>query len=198
MCLFLPLSSSIAGLVNNGEAMIFIPHFQNVIKKQLLQKSCHGFTLPDPTVCFSLAYALLPPHKSTHHAVHLFSSTVYLNYTVFFIVYPFLHLSVYASFLTSFYFPSAPFTIWTYPCSPCPPQSSLQPRAPSPTSPDDFPMNVKQAYKAFAAVPRSLAVLEPPQVGCATRTLHGCQRQKHAVVIGSSHPAPSWQEPSAL
>uniref|UniRef100_A0A672J3U6 PDZ domain-containing protein n=1 Tax=Salarias fasciatus TaxID=181472 RepID=A0A672J3U6_SALFA len=47
------------------------------------------------------------------------------------------------------------------------PTTSLQkvnrPRAPSPTSPDEFPMNVKQAYKAFAAVPRSLAVLEPPQ-----------------------------------
>uniref|UniRef100_A0A669B9I6 Protein scribble homolog n=1 Tax=Oreochromis niloticus TaxID=8128 RepID=A0A669B9I6_ORENI len=41
------------------------------------------------------------------------------------------------------------------------------PRAPSPSSPDEFPMNVKQAYKAFAAVPRSLAVLEPPQVGRA-------------------------------
>uniref|UniRef100_A0A8C5I2Q7 Protein scribble homolog n=1 Tax=Gouania willdenowi TaxID=441366 RepID=A0A8C5I2Q7_GOUWI len=40
-----------------------------------------------------------------------------------------------------------------------------QPRAPSPISPDEFSMNVKQAYKAFAAVPRSLAVLEPPQVG---------------------------------
>uniref|UniRef100_A0A3Q1EB22 Protein scribble homolog n=1 Tax=Acanthochromis polyacanthus TaxID=80966 RepID=A0A3Q1EB22_9TELE len=39
----------------------------------------------------------------------------------------------------------------------------LNPRAPSPTSPDEFPMNVKQAYKAFAAVPRSLAVLELPQ-----------------------------------
>ncbi|XP_028289678.1 protein scribble homolog isoform X18 [Gouania willdenowi] len=38
-----------------------------------------------------------------------------------------------------------------------------QPRAPSPISPDEFSMNVKQAYKAFAAVPRSLAVLEPPQ-----------------------------------
>uniref|UniRef100_A0A3Q0ST58 Protein scribble homolog n=1 Tax=Amphilophus citrinellus TaxID=61819 RepID=A0A3Q0ST58_AMPCI len=43
----------------------------------------------------------------------------------------------------------------------------LKPRAPSPSSPDEFPMNVKQAYKAFAAVPRSLAVLEPPQVGRA-------------------------------
>uniref|UniRef100_A0A671XUF9 Protein scribble homolog n=1 Tax=Sparus aurata TaxID=8175 RepID=A0A671XUF9_SPAAU len=42
-----------------------------------------------------------------------------------------------------------------------PPPPPLQPRAPSPTSPDEFPMNVKQAYKAFAAVPRSLAVLEP-------------------------------------
>uniref|UniRef100_A0A8C9XV81 Protein scribble homolog n=1 Tax=Sander lucioperca TaxID=283035 RepID=A0A8C9XV81_SANLU len=40
-----------------------------------------------------------------------------------------------------------------------------KPRAPSPTSPDEFPMNVKQAYKAFAAVPRSLAVLEPPSPG---------------------------------
>uniref|UniRef100_A0A8C2ZHS9 Protein scribble homolog n=1 Tax=Cyclopterus lumpus TaxID=8103 RepID=A0A8C2ZHS9_CYCLU len=39
------------------------------------------------------------------------------------------------------------------------------PRAPSPTSPDEFPLNVKQAYKAFAAVPRSLAVLEPPSPG---------------------------------
>uniref|UniRef100_A0A3Q4MQJ8 Protein scribble homolog n=1 Tax=Neolamprologus brichardi TaxID=32507 RepID=A0A3Q4MQJ8_NEOBR len=51
------------------------------------------------------------------------------------------------------------------------PTTSLQkvsrPRAPSPSSPDEFPMNVKQAYKAFAAVPRSLAVLEPPQVGRA-------------------------------
>uniref|UniRef100_A0A8C5I5U2 Protein scribble homolog n=1 Tax=Gouania willdenowi TaxID=441366 RepID=A0A8C5I5U2_GOUWI len=47
------------------------------------------------------------------------------------------------------------------------PTTSLQkvnrPRAPSPISPDEFSMNVKQAYKAFAAVPRSLAVLEPPQ-----------------------------------
>lgn len=34
-------------------------------------------------------------------------------------------------------------------------------------------MNVKQAYKAFAAVPRSLAVLEPPQVGRAARTRPG-------------------------
>uniref|UniRef100_A0A8C5I2R8 Protein scribble homolog n=1 Tax=Gouania willdenowi TaxID=441366 RepID=A0A8C5I2R8_GOUWI len=42
-------------------------------------------------------------------------------------------------------------------------QKVSQPRAPSPISPDEFSMNVKQAYKAFAAVPRSLAVLEPPQ-----------------------------------
>ncbi|XP_068438193.1 protein scribble homolog isoform X6 [Clinocottus analis] len=46
---------------------------------------------------------------------------------------------------------------------PSPFDSQTSPRAPSPTSPDDFPMNAKQAYKAFAAVPRSLAVLEPPQ-----------------------------------
>ncbi|XP_047205324.1 protein scribble homolog isoform X16 [Girardinichthys multiradiatus] len=46
---------------------------------------------------------------------------------------------------------------------PSPFNSQTSPRAPSPCSPDDFQMNVKQAYKAFAAVPRSLAVLEPPQ-----------------------------------
>ncbi|XP_077952163.1 protein scribble homolog isoform X33 [Gasterosteus aculeatus] len=46
---------------------------------------------------------------------------------------------------------------------PSPFDSQTSPRAPSLTSPDELPMNVKQAYKAFAAVPRSLAVLEPPQ-----------------------------------
>ncbi|TWW70794.1 Protein scribble -like protein, partial [Takifugu flavidus] len=46
---------------------------------------------------------------------------------------------------------------------PSPFNSQTSPRAPSPTSPVEFPMNVKQAYKAFAAVPRSLAVLEPSQ-----------------------------------
>lgn len=40
-----------------------------------------------------------------------------------------------------------------------------QPRAPSPDTIEEFPLNIKQAYKAFAAVPHSLAVLEPPQVG---------------------------------
>uniref|UniRef100_A0A8C6NU60 Protein scribble homolog n=1 Tax=Nothobranchius furzeri TaxID=105023 RepID=A0A8C6NU60_NOTFU len=46
---------------------------------------------------------------------------------------------------------------------PSPFNSQTSPRAPSPSSPDELPLNVKQAYKAFAAVPRSLAVLEPPQ-----------------------------------
>ncbi|XP_035467692.1 protein scribble homolog isoform X4 [Scophthalmus maximus] len=46
---------------------------------------------------------------------------------------------------------------------PSPFNSQTSPCAPSPTSPEEFPMNVKQAYKAFAAVPRSLAVLEPSQ-----------------------------------
>ncbi|XP_018613289.1 protein scribble homolog isoform X3 [Scleropages formosus] len=40
---------------------------------------------------------------------------------------------------------------------------AYQPQAPSPRSPDDFPINIKQAYKAFAAVPPSLALLDPPQ-----------------------------------
>ncbi|XP_053715023.1 protein scribble homolog isoform X1 [Synchiropus splendidus] len=46
---------------------------------------------------------------------------------------------------------------------PSPFNSQTSPCVPSPISPDELPMNVKQAYKAFAAVPRSLAVLEPPQ-----------------------------------
>uniref|UniRef100_A0A674P468 Protein scribble homolog n=1 Tax=Takifugu rubripes TaxID=31033 RepID=A0A674P468_TAKRU len=76
---------------------------------------------------------------------------------------PFLSLSVrltvclYSSHLLDL--PHEP----TPPSMPHPAPSSLQPRAPSPTSPVEFPMNVKQAYKAFAAVPRSLAVLEPSQ-----------------------------------
>lgn len=80
---------------------------------------------------------------------------------------------------------------------PHPAPSSLQPRAPSPTSPVEFPMNVKQAYKAFAAVPRSLAVLEPPQVGCDAWTASGSQPETHAVMIGWSHPAPSSLELAA-
>uniref|UniRef100_A0A3B1J3G6 Protein scribble homolog n=1 Tax=Astyanax mexicanus TaxID=7994 RepID=A0A3B1J3G6_ASTMX len=46
---------------------------------------------------------------------------------------------------------------------PSPINSQTTPRAPSPDSFDEFPINIKQAYKAFAAVPHSLAVLEPPQ-----------------------------------
>uniref|UniRef100_A0A8B9LT79 Protein scribble homolog n=1 Tax=Astyanax mexicanus TaxID=7994 RepID=A0A8B9LT79_ASTMX len=38
-----------------------------------------------------------------------------------------------------------------------------KPRAPSPDSFDEFPINIKQAYKAFAAVPHSLAT--PPPCG---------------------------------
>uniref|UniRef100_A0A8C2ZI64 Protein scribble homolog n=1 Tax=Cyclopterus lumpus TaxID=8103 RepID=A0A8C2ZI64_CYCLU len=63
----------------------------------------------------------------------------------------------------------------TRPSMPLPKTSPpLQPRAPSPTSPDEFPLNVKQAYKAFAAVPRSLAVLEPPQL---PRSLSGPEQR---------------------
>uniref|UniRef100_A0A8C7N002 Protein scribble homolog n=1 Tax=Oncorhynchus kisutch TaxID=8019 RepID=A0A8C7N002_ONCKI len=49
-------------------------------------------------------------------------------------------------------FPLARPTSWT------PPQ--LQPRAPSPDTIDEFSLNPKQVYKAFAAVPHWLAVLE--------------------------------------
>ncbi|XP_061569601.1 protein scribble homolog [Cololabis saira] len=66
---------------------------------------------------------------------------------------------------------------------PSPFNTPTSPRAPSPTSPDEFPMNVKQAYKAFAAVPRSLAVLEPPQ------DLYG--------VRNNYHTTPHSQEPES-
>ncbi|XP_060730069.1 protein scribble homolog isoform X15 [Tachysurus vachellii] len=46
---------------------------------------------------------------------------------------------------------------------PSPVNSQTTPRAPSPDTFNEFPINVKQAYKAFAAVPHSMAVLEPPQ-----------------------------------
>uniref|UniRef100_A0A672J086 Protein scribble homolog n=1 Tax=Salarias fasciatus TaxID=181472 RepID=A0A672J086_SALFA len=64
---------------------------------------------------------------------------------------------------SAFFYHMNPSSLPPPPPPPTLPAPSLQPRAPSPTSPDEFPMNVKQAYKAFAAVPRSLAVLEPPQ-----------------------------------
>ncbi|XP_075936732.1 protein scribble homolog isoform X10 [Anarhichas minor] len=67
---------------------------------------------------------------------------------------------------------------------PSPFDSQTSPRAPSPTSPDEFPMNVKQAYKAFAAVPRSLAVLEPPQ------DLYGVRNNFHPKQPSPESPSP--------
>ncbi|XP_029313961.1 LOW QUALITY PROTEIN: protein scribble homolog [Cottoperca gobio] len=67
---------------------------------------------------------------------------------------------------------------------PSPFNSQTSPRAPSPTSPDEFPMNVKQAYKAFAAVPRSLAVLEPPQ------DLYGVRNNFHPMQPSPESPSP--------
>ncbi|XP_057680943.1 protein scribble homolog isoform X7 [Corythoichthys intestinalis] len=47
---------------------------------------------------------------------------------------------------------------------PSPFNSQTSPRAPSPTPPYEFPVNAKQAYKAFAAVPRSLGAPESEQL----------------------------------
>lgn len=133
---------------------------------------------PSPTVCLSLAYiplSLSLSYETSHHAVHLFFSSL-LQRCCFFhsLPSPPCLLFVRPPHLLLF-FPSAPFTTSTSPTLHDPHSNlpHLQPRAPSPTSPDEFPMNAKQAYKAFAAVPRSLAVLEPPQVGCAARTRPG-------------------------
>uniref|UniRef100_A0A8C9XVU3 Protein scribble homolog n=1 Tax=Sander lucioperca TaxID=283035 RepID=A0A8C9XVU3_SANLU len=71
---------------------------------------------------------------------------------------------------------------------PSPFNSQTSPRAPSPTSPDEFPMNVKQAYKAFAAVPRSLAVLEPPQ------DLYGVRNNFHPKQPSPESPSPGGRD----
>lgn len=127
----------------------------------------HCFELSKPYCLSFLAYSLLSHMKP---AAMLFtcsppqSSSTLL---VFFIVCPLVHVSVCLSS------PPPPLPYRPLPPSLRDPLPTLQPRAPSPSSPDEFPMNVKQAYKAFAAVPRSLAVLEPPQVGRAVRTQPG-------------------------
>ncbi|XP_051796746.1 protein scribble homolog isoform X3 [Acanthochromis polyacanthus] len=71
---------------------------------------------------------------------------------------------------------------------PSPFNSQTSPRAPSPTSPDEFPMNVKQAYKAFAAVPRSLAVLELPQ------DPYGLRNSVHPVQPSPESPSPGGKD----
>ncbi|XP_029698389.1 protein scribble homolog isoform X9 [Takifugu rubripes] len=71
---------------------------------------------------------------------------------------------------------------------PSPFNSQTSPRAPSPTSPVEFPMNVKQAYKAFAAVPRSLAVLEPSQ------DLYGVRNNFHHRQSSPESPSPSGKD----
>ncbi|TNM96512.1 hypothetical protein fugu_016173 [Takifugu bimaculatus] len=128
-----------------------------------LRRVCHR---RGSSSCYRLFLAFIPllPLQTSRHVAHLFSSS--LQQYCFYHSRPsppFLSLSVrltvclYSSHLLDL--PHEP----TPPSMPHPAPSSLQPRAPSPTSPVEFPMNVKQAYKAFAAVPRSLAVLEPSQ-----------------------------------
>uniref|UniRef100_A0A3P8WZT1 Scribble planar cell polarity protein n=1 Tax=Cynoglossus semilaevis TaxID=244447 RepID=A0A3P8WZT1_CYNSE len=67
---------------------------------------------------------------------------------------------------------------------PSPFNSQTPPLAPSLTSPDELPLNVKQAYKAFAAVPRSLAVLEPPQ------DLYGMKNSFYPNQVSPESPSP--------
>ncbi|KYO28584.1 leucine-rich repeat-containing protein 1 isoform F [Alligator mississippiensis] len=50
------------------------------------------------------------------------------------------------------------------------PDDSKAPRAPSPPSPDEVPVNVKQAYKTFAAVPLSHPLLESQELHGQTST----------------------------
>ncbi|XP_051796752.1 protein scribble homolog isoform X9 [Acanthochromis polyacanthus] len=85
--------------------------------------------------------------------------------------------------------PSSDFTRTDSPIREAPYSPTIQPpRAPSPTSPDEFPMNVKQAYKAFAAVPRSLAVLELPQ------DPYGLRNSVHPVQPSPESPSPGGKD----
>uniref|UniRef100_A0AAY5KKV9 Protein scribble homolog n=1 Tax=Esox lucius TaxID=8010 RepID=A0AAY5KKV9_ESOLU len=70
---------------------------------------------------------------------------------------------------------------------PSPINSQTSPRAPTSDTIDEFPLNPKQAYKAFAAVPHSLAVLEPPP----PQELYG-QRNN----VPSNQLSPSSETPS--
>lgn len=83
--LFLPLTSSIAGLVNNEETVIS-SHTSSWLfhKGAHSEKSLMAFNSSGPTVCFSLAYVPPLSHETSRHAVHLFSSTVFFNYAGFF------------------------------------------------------------------------------------------------------------------
>ena len=158
-----------------------------------------ALNFPGPTVRLSLAYSPPLSHETSRHAVHLFSSTVFFNSAGFFhslpsppSLCPSVCLCVYPPRLLLPYEPTPS------PSMPTPPPPPLQPRAPSPTSPDEFPMNVKQAYKAFAAVPRSLAVLEPPQVGRAARTPPGHNDTSMLCWLVGLAPPPSWLEQAVL
>uniref|UniRef100_A0A8D3DAP4 Protein scribble homolog n=1 Tax=Scophthalmus maximus TaxID=52904 RepID=A0A8D3DAP4_SCOMX len=89
----------------------------------------------------SLTHSLLPHVEPA--VMFTFSSTVFFNFAV-------VHSlpSTPCVCLSSL---PPPFIIWTPPTLHAFWSSPLQPCAPSPTSPEEFPMNVKQAYKAFAA-----------------------------------------------
>uniref|UniRef100_A0AAV2L6Z3 Protein scribble homolog n=1 Tax=Knipowitschia caucasica TaxID=637954 RepID=A0AAV2L6Z3_KNICA len=71
---------------------------------------------------------------------------------------------------------------------PSPFNTPTSPRAPSPSSPADLPMTVKQAYKAFAAVPRSQAVLESPQ------DLYGVRNNFHPQQSSPETPSPGGKD----
>ncbi|KAL1006904.1 hypothetical protein UPYG_G00078720 [Umbra pygmaea] len=65
---------------------------------------------------------------------------------------------------------------------PSPINSQTSPWAPSSDTIDEFPLNPKQAYKAFAAVPHSLAVLEPPP----PQDLYGQRNNVHSNQLSPS------------
>lgn len=190
LCGFHPQTTSITGLFNFNE--------EHIISFCIVPGAYAG--LSSPWFFQLLPFALLWHSSRSCHSkpatMFTCSPPVFSNAVFFFfiIVYP-PSLSVCLSVCP------LPTSSTYHMNLPCPPYltapSSLQPRAPSPTSPVEFPMNVKQAYKAFAAVPRSLAVLEPPQVGRDAWTVSGSQTETHAVMIGCSHPATSSLELTA-
>lgn len=80
------------------------------------------------------------------------------------------------------------------PLCPQPPRPLIQPSAPSPDTHEEYPINIKQVYKAFAAVPHSLAVLEAPQVGqMLLKVVSMSWFPHHPVGLPVGHFVPFWR-----
>uniref|UniRef100_A0A8C7US08 Protein scribble homolog n=1 Tax=Oncorhynchus mykiss TaxID=8022 RepID=A0A8C7US08_ONCMY len=133
-----------AAAVEASPGIIANPFAAGIVRKNSMESIS---SIDRDLTSFAHPYCLSLAHPPSHHRFStLFSRCLLQLFSFFLIVCP--------SPCSSLPFCSSHFMD--------PPPSQLQPRAPSPDTIDEFPLNPKQAYKAFAAVPHWLAVLEPP------------------------------------